>query len=690
MALSGTARQTFTNNGSHDLVIRWSAKQNIAGNYSDITANLYLKGNYSYSTVESGSVRKYVSITINGNKSPLGQARVDIRGTEEKHLHTFTHRVNHDSNGNATFKIRGAVDIGIWWHGRQENTYNMSDKTFTLDKISRGSTLSFDGSSVNYGDRLKFTINASDSGFRHIVKLNVAGFNGTILSNQTAGYKTYETSRSWMSSLSSSTTTTATVTLDTYSGNSRIDSKNYNIEFRIPNDVSPTFSNLGHSEYNSKVSNVLGSSSGKYVQGLSRIKFNVSAEGGYNSSIRSTSIHIQGQSINGDILDLSSYKTFVGSISYEVKAIDSRSREISSRGTLEIMAYYPPRISSFQAYRNGSGGIDISRSGSISELNVGGYNRNSMTSRLYLKEFTGSYWDQQGSSSSSFSSTSISNVQKGKSYQVKTTIEDKFMEIESIVTVSTERALLNLHKEKGIGIGKMHEKGILDVDGDIYLNGQVYGRRAYFTNGFTPFEIKSGENLDGYRRSMSFRCTSYTASSLRNCPTNKAFSLTVNEVGEADGAANQVLIENVSESPKMYMRSYDGYRWSKWECVYGTSLETELDAAYGWQKYASGIGDASSPRAVRKGNTVWLTGAFSNKYTNPSGKVSTMGYVPEWARPSGAKIVRRRNQGSGMNTYLLEVTPKGEVNISRYGRANDYADCGAGSWLLIDCCYVVD
>lgn len=685
MALSGSFRQTFNNNGLHDLIIEWSAKQNIAGNYSDVTAILYLKGNHWDSTVYSGSVGKPASITINGKKSRIEYPRVDIKGYEKRRLMTYTARVNHDSNGNGKFTITGTLDIRITWNGRWEPTYQMSTKTFSLNPIQRASTLSISTPSINYGDKLKFTINSSNGNFRHIVKLDVAGFSGNMMENQTAGYKEFQTNRNWMSALSSSTSTTGRITLDTYSGNSRIGRNTYTVKFNVPSDVSPTLNNVGHSELNSTVYNVLGRSSGKYVQGLSRIEFDVSAVGGYSSSISSKSISVNGVTVNGNVFDLANYKSFSGSLSYEVRVVDTRGRQSTSRGTLDVLPYSPPRITSFSVSRTGNGDIFVKRSGSVSSLYVGGYDKNSMTARIYIKEYGSSNWREYGSSTSSFNNITLTNIDKTKSYSVKTSISDRFLTVESTNTVSTEKALLNLHGNEGVGIGKMHEKGVLDIEGDTYINGKTFGRRAYFVDGFEAYEIKNGQDLNMFNRACSLRCSSYVATALRNSPTSKAFSLTVTEVGDMNGAVNQLLIENVSENPKMYMRSYNGSSWGDWECIYGRWV-VSIPARSGFKPY--NVGTMNEPRAFRNGALVTLCGAFSNTSVVKANGGGIMGILPVGFRPPSELNVRA--QGSGAATFLLTIKPNGEIHCSRYSSDGSYRDISAGYWLNIAFTFIAD
>src|SRR5699024_835808 len=59
-----------------------------------------------------------------------------------------------------------------------------------------------------------------------------------------------------------------------------------------------------------------------------------------------------------------------------------------------------------------------------------------------------------------------------QSYEFRLVVTDKLgRKAESLQSVSTQRVVLDIHKNEGVGIGKIRERGVLDVDGEAYVRG---------------------------------------------------------------------------------------------------------------------------------------------------------------------------------------------------------------------------
>ena len=73
MALSGTINGRVTLNSRYmSFYIAWSAKQNVEGNYSDVTVTSYWKTNNTRWGFDTGGSRS-ASITINGNTTSISK-----------------------------------------------------------------------------------------------------------------------------------------------------------------------------------------------------------------------------------------------------------------------------------------------------------------------------------------------------------------------------------------------------------------------------------------------------------------------------------------------------------------------------------------------------------------------------------------------------------------------------------------
>lgn len=115
-----------------------------------------------------------------------------------------------------------------------------------------------------------------------------------------------------------------------------------------------------------------------------------------------------------------------------------------------------------------------------------------------------------------------------------------------------------------------------------------------------------------------------------------------------------------------------------------TNGPTRLSPASGFSVYSTS--EENEPRARRFGKTVTLSGAFTNNNNIAKGWSGVIGYLPGWATPS--VMHRVLCQGSGSNTFYLQVKPNGELFLERYG-TNDNVAFNSGAWLTINTTYLV-
>lgn len=132
MALSGSFYKYPVDN--FGLYCTWSATQNVTGNYSDVTLNVYLK----YYTLNVGS-RSDSTVSINGVSETYTAPAISDSSADYDLtlLKTYTVRVNHNSNGTKT-----GVALSAYW--RFSGTYSgtsitsiTASTTIDLDAIDR-------------------------------------------------------------------------------------------------------------------------------------------------------------------------------------------------------------------------------------------------------------------------------------------------------------------------------------------------------------------------------------------------------------------------------------------------------------------------------------------------------------------------------------------------------------------------
>lgn len=168
MALSGTGRKIFTNNSSFELILSWTATQNIGANTSTVVATLSIRGINSWSSV-SDATASATSITIDGNTKNF-TATSTVSGGKTKVLGTHTHTITHSANGSKSFTLSGSHYWDINWNGGGTQTVSLSN-SYALNTIPRASNGS--GSNFTFTSNSAFSISRASSTFTHKVRFHV-------------------------------------------------------------------------------------------------------------------------------------------------------------------------------------------------------------------------------------------------------------------------------------------------------------------------------------------------------------------------------------------------------------------------------------------------------------------------------------------------------------------------------------
>ena len=124
MALSGTLTKGFTNNGAFRLRLEWSATQNVNGNYSTVSTNLYIDSLQSWASVYDGTLSA-CNININGNNKSFSNTST-IGAHESKKLGSHSVVVYHNADGTKQFTISASHNFDITWNGAYVGNVSVS------------------------------------------------------------------------------------------------------------------------------------------------------------------------------------------------------------------------------------------------------------------------------------------------------------------------------------------------------------------------------------------------------------------------------------------------------------------------------------------------------------------------------------------------------------------------------------
>ena len=366
MALSGSFTGS-TNNQYVQPKITWSATQNIAENYSNVTATLtYSRTNSGYTT----SGRWNGSITINGVTTSVSTTeQIYITQNSNTKAMSATVKVPHNSDGSKSITISCTGSIPA-----ASLSSTTCSATVTLDTIPRQATITSspdftdsDNPTVYYSNPagnavsslkacISFTGSKDDIAYRDISKtgtsytFNLTDAERDILRNNTpsGSRKVIFYIRTVIGSVTSYSTDNKTFTV-VETDNTR------------PSVIMAAGLNNG---------TLPSQFDGMYIQGKSRLDVRISAQAKYSASITSCYADIGGERYNSDSF-LSNVISKEGKVDVIGYAKDSRQFTGFDKQEIEVISYSKPLViplgseTAIHCYRSDGNGMRVGNSSSV-------------------------------------------------------------------------------------------------------------------------------------------------------------------------------------------------------------------------------------------------------------------------------------------------------------------------------------
>ncbi len=501
MALSGSHKTWFTS--WNYLEFKWAALQSISGNYSDIAWELHLVSTDNNGVINSTAPKLAEVIITSDNVQRARVAQdvtVGIGGGVTKVLLSGSARVPHKTDGTATFSVIYGVVLDIYFGGANVGTQT-GTAAFTLDKIARASTLTAENGILGVDQKL--TITRGDSSLRHKIRYTCGSASGYAAGSASATVT--GTSISWTPPLSlasqntDGTSVVIALTLETYSGTSRVGSSSKNITCAIPPGVKPTATFT--LEDITGVDDVYGTP----VQGLSRIKITVKGTPAYGSPIEVYRITANGSTYNTDEATTGTLKT-AGESPVTATVTDARGRSGSVSYTMQVKAYDRPSVTGLAVHRCDADGTEndqgeyVRVSFNAAVTDIGGQGKNAASYKLRYKQTgTENYTEVAFSDlAGHYTVTGKAHIFKadsGSSYDIEIVAQDSHVTTTASTSASTAFTLMNWGADgTSVAMGKVAERDhTLEVALDMYTTGsrEQTGNRYCIS---TPGEA----NADGY------------------------------------------------------------------------------------------------------------------------------------------------------------------------------------------------
>lgn len=560
-------------NGNPYAVLTVTQKsQDKANNKSVLAWDLKIYRPYN---IQSSASKAY-SVTINGTKVKSGTTTIGGSGT--KTIASGEVTVPHNSDGNKTVNFSFSLTFDITWSGTPIKT-GIASGSITLTRIPRASSISsVTGDTI--GSSVTVKITPADESFTHKLLYYPAGRTTatTLTVDETNNQCIFTPSISDCDYIPNATSGTAKLTLETYSGTTKIGTVDKTFTLKVPDTVKPTVS-LSVAEAVSLVSEKIGA----YVKGLSKLKITPSGSGKYKSTIKSYKITVNGATYNPAVSSPTITTGLLqssGTLTIKAQVTDSRGRVGEATTTVNVLDYKKPYIDSFTVARCDENGnlsdegtyVKVTVKGGITDLKVGGTSKNTASYRVYFKKTTASSYMSiayvGATSTTTYLDGSTSMLMSGfdteSGYNMYFEIKDLFNDITKADNLSTAFTLVDYYKDgKGIAFGKVAtETGIAEFNLKIKANKGIIYPEIPINTDFNDLKTT------GVYKSLNNKATTYV-----NCPvTVGTFLLEIYEGGN-EGQIFQRLTCTSKTNPIVYERFYFQNEWSKdWVKVYGTTV----------------------------------------------------------------------------------------------------------------------
>ena len=683
------ATATFSGSYGHNMTLELQATQtgqDIAGNYSTVKVVGRLRTN-GYASM--WGVTSDVTIHINGDGA-IEHPVINIGTNSTQEIFNRTYNVGHDSEGKKTVGVQLSVGLNTGGYGSAMVAFDLP-----LTQIKRASTGKV--TATELGKVATITIDRKNSSFKHTLRYNWDGKTGTIATN-------VDTSCNWTLPLDFANTVPnadyhwGTVYIDTYSGSTKIGTKEATFNANIPASVKPTLGGISLSDSNTTVSNLINTSN-TFVQVLSNIKvaFN-NASGAYSSTISNYRAEIVGKNLsttsNGGSLGM---MNFNGSVTVRATVTDSRGRTSDPvEIPVNVLPYFTPHMS-FTAQRSGSASttLTVTRNARIAPLTVGGKQKNKMIISFKYKEHSATnYTTDTGSAGGTW--TTIDNLTNSranlaatfstlKTYDIIGKIEDAFTSYEFLATVGTDKFPIAIRPDR-VGFGKTPENANA-VDSDWvfkYKNKDIQHHQLTANDG-TAIMLPDGTDLNTVTA-----CGFYNCGSFLHAPSGSGANgwmyIRVTKHTNNNGWVLQEAID--FNGVVSAFRVQKSRTWGDWQYYAVQNKVAEFTAVNQTKVYSKTITMPYSGKATvtRIGNQVQITWLRAVTNLNIDCEYSKMvETIPTGYRPAcEVHMSLTGNVSNSVNAWsILHLAPDGSIRLTSAYKGN-HVWTGTATYLTTD------
>lgn len=633
--------------------------RDFTNNTSNVTVKVWIeRTNTGYTTYGTGTV----SANINGGTYSASITTDDKITSTPIVLFEKTLTIPHNSDGTKTLTVSASISHSVF--DASSHSYSA-----VLVSIPRATTPTLSASTVNYGATVRINLPRADTSFTHNLRFSWNDDSGVITSG-VGDYYDWLVPLSLMNNIPNATASWGTIYVDTISGGQVIGTKSIRLDTTVPSTVVPTFTSVTAADtatfLNGGVSTNVATFFGAYVQSVSKPKFTINgAQGAYSSTISKYTITFEGvtYSANNSIAGVIKGS---GTIVATATITDTRGRTATKTVSLTVLVYAAPKVTVLSIERalvdgtlNAMGTYaKITRSVTWNNLNA--KNPLSIVTKSKLRgaaTWTTNNTTAAGTTGSYSTGLTVGTFAATSSYDFQIEFTDLFKTTISLAVMATGEVTMSM-APAGIGVGKIWEQGALDVAGDMFITGKIYGNLG-------ALRIPASANLDSYENEGLYYCPlSADAATMSNVPQAVAFSLWV----EKHAGTKQTFTTYSTTGWKIYVRNKYQTTWGPWSVTGNDLVFTNVTLQNGAVAAAGRI-----PRYSKNGELVVVEGEIGSVASN-----TIIGTLPAGYRPPSLRIFKMGLNSSATNdgatvyvntdgTIVVQVSANTTQNIALNG-----------------------
>ena len=493
MATSSSCSASFASGNGNVTMTMTRTSVNVDGNYDLWTAKLtmYYKWNIN------SSATKYGSMWANGVLIWSGGVSVGTSGGT-KTLATVTNiKIPHDNNGGKHFDFSFSQELKVTLSGNYVGSVSASGG-IDCDVIPRATKPYCSPASVYFGNSVTIKTPRASSDFGHVISYSYYDTNVQIADNQWNDVFKWTVPISLIDKMTNASQSYLTFKVDTYNRAGKYIGTNYcRLDLLMPSGYEPTITGITYANDDAAIANRFGAST--IIQGISKVKFNVSTSTKNCSTITYYYNEIDGQIAQGpNTWFVTQPIKTSGTVVLKSTVTDSRGQKATLSKNIVVTEWYSPTVKNVSAQRwnvstnkaddNGTA-VKITYSFSIAPV----ANKNDKTVMIQYKD--GETWTTLATYTDSYSSdnkvyiSSAGKFSTDNAYSFRVLVKDYFTTdgVAAYAAIVPSFKLLDFSADgRGIGVGCKAETGKLKVD--MPLEAQSF-------NGYT-FDFDTQNQVD--------------------------------------------------------------------------------------------------------------------------------------------------------------------------------------------------